>query len=374
MGKKKRKKKDKNIKGRDIHKGQAENQQEILLDEAYISQAENQQEMLVDDVDKEQRRATRLGAIIAIVAIVGALCTFLFKMTINSLNIWSERGIIYWYLQSLFSLALSTSVIIFIDIVWYVISDLKRYNTEASDYKQYDSVSDTRYKYLLNDFKIYIIMLILVVMVSIPLSIIYTEEGERWSSILASCFCAFLGMALLVIWIKDKSREDIKKALFFVGEKIWKWVIVGFLCLAIGVIFVANNKAIINVKYNINGTVEICNTSSENYSGMDIVICNMADEKIYEKSVEKEELLFAKEEKYVNDSVGGKKVAEGILINDEWLHWKYIFDLKEAMSEPGKYYMSIIAHQDGKSALLVNSFLVDEKEYIFAQDHIEKEY
>lgn len=31
----------------------------------------------------------------------------------------------YWYLQALFSFALSTSVIIFIDIVLYVISDLK---------------------------------------------------------------------------------------------------------------------------------------------------------------------------------------------------------------------------------------------------------
>lgn len=80
---------------------------------------------MVDAAEKEQRRTTRLGAIIAIVAVIGTLCAFLFKMTISSLNVWSEQGVMYWYLQALFSFALSTSVIIFIDIVLYVISDLK---------------------------------------------------------------------------------------------------------------------------------------------------------------------------------------------------------------------------------------------------------
>ena len=59
----------------------------------------------------------------------------------------------YWYLQALFSFALSTSVIIFIDIVLYVISDLKRYNTLDQNYKQYDQESDNRYMYLLSDFR-----------------------------------------------------------------------------------------------------------------------------------------------------------------------------------------------------------------------------
>ena len=59
----------------------------------------------------------RQTAIIAIVAVIGTLCAFLFKMTISSLNVWSEQGVMYWYLQALFSFALSTSVIIFIDIL-----------------------------------------------------------------------------------------------------------------------------------------------------------------------------------------------------------------------------------------------------------------
>ena len=153
-------------------------------------QVENQQEILVDSTEKEQRRTTRLGAIVAIVAVIGTLCVFLFKMSMAALNVWSEQGVMYWYLQALFLFALSTSVIIFIDIVLYVISDLKRYNTLDQNYKQYDQESDNRYMYLLSDFRIYTIMIIFVFILSIPLSAIYGEESQKWSGILVSCLCA----------------------------------------------------------------------------------------------------------------------------------------------------------------------------------------
>ena len=147
------------MKKREIQKMQVENQQEVLGADVDKNQVENQQEILVDAAEKEQRRTTRLGAIIAIVAVIGTLCAFLFMMTISSLTVWSEQGVMYWYLQALFSFALSTSVIIFIDIVLYVISDLKRYNTLDQNYKQYDQESDNRYMYLLSDFRIYTIIL-----------------------------------------------------------------------------------------------------------------------------------------------------------------------------------------------------------------------
>ena len=387
MRKKKHKKKNVNIKKRDIHKEQTEKQQEVLRVNVDKEQVENQQEMPVDATDKEQRRTTRLGAIIAIVAIIGTLCAILFKVTISSLNVWSEQGIIYWYLQALFSLALSTSVIIFIDIVLYVISDLKRHNTLDQNYKRYDQVSDRKYMYLLNDFRIYTIMLFLVFILSIPLSVIYGEESQKWSGILLSCLCVLVGIAFVVLLQKGKGKEGIKRSLLKVGEKekikrsllkvgekIAKWMFVTLFCFTLGTIFIVNNKATISVSYNSDGIVEICNTSAESYNGLDIEICNMDGKIICTESVEKEKLLFAREDKYVNSEVDGEKVAEGILINSEWLHWKYMFDLKEVINKSGKYCVSIKAHQDGKSAFLINSFLVENKEYIFAKDSMEKDY
>ena len=93
-----------------------------------------------------------------------------------------------------------------------------------------------------------------------------------------------------------------------------------------------------------------------------------------EQFVLMEIFLFAREDKYVNNEVEGEKVAEGILINSECLHWKYMFDLKEVINESGEYCVSITVHQDGKSAFLINSLSVENKEYIFAKDSMEKDY
>jgi len=347
---------------------------ETLSEKVEVERIEEKQKNAIEDDDKEQRRNTRLGAIIAIVAIVGTACAFLFKMTISTLNVWSEQGLIYWYLKLFFLSALSIAIILFIDIAIYVICDLKRHNISNVNYRQYDKISDDKYKYLLSELKQYIIIFLLIYSLILPLSVIYDEKDQRWSSIVGLIFCLVLEIAFLIIWIKGKNRIDVFKAVISFAAKIAEMVGVGVLCFVFGLIFVTNSKTTINVQYRGDGIVEICNTSSESYGGLDITIHSMKNELLFEKSVGKEEVLFAREDKYVNSEVDGKRVAEGLLINSEWLHWKYIYDLKEIVDEPGKYYISVTAHQDGKSVLLLNSFLVENKEYTFAKDNMKKEY
>lgn len=333
-----------------------------------------QEEILVDVADKEQRKTTRLGAIIAIVAVIGAAYGFLFKITIGFLNVWSENGIIYWYMQILFLLILAMLIIIFFDIVLYVLSDLKRYNTLAQNYKQYDQQSDNKYMRLLNDFRFYTIMLFFVLELSVPLATIYTDNFPKWVMILFTCLDTVGGIVFGVPWIKRKNKEEVKKMILNAGRKIGKLIIIVAYCLSIGSIFVVNNKATISVNYSAGGIVDISNTSAESYTELNIEIHNWDNKIIYTESVEKEKLLFAREDKYVNNEIDGKKVAEGLLINCERIHWRYILDLKEAITEPGKYYVLITAHQDGKRVCLINSFLVENKEYVFAEDEMEKEY
>ena len=336
-------------------------------------QGENRQEILLDAPDKEQRRISRLGTIVAIIAIIGSICVFLCKMTVNSLNIWAEQGIIYWYLQALFSLALSTCVIIFIDLVLCVIIDLKRYNILDSNYKQYDQKSDERYMCLLSDFRGYILMILCVLFLAIPLSGIYCEKVQKWSGIIFSFVCVAVGIILIRQWIIHTSKEEIKKILLEVGEKIAKWVVVAVISFSVSTIFVGNNKATISVFYNTDGIVEICNTSAEEYKGLDIKIYR-TDKIIYQESVMKDKLLIAQEDKYVNSEIDGKRVAKGTIINNECLHWKYIFNLNKIINESGEYYVSIAVHQKGKSVKLSNSLSVENKEYIFAKNSMEKDY
>lgn len=370
MGKKKHKKK--NMKKREIKKMQVEDSQEMLSADVEKCGVEN----LVDDAEKEQRRTARLGAVIPIVAVIGTLCTFLFEMTVSSLNVWPKQGIMYWYLHVLFSFALSTVVIIFLDIVLYVINDLKRYNTLDRYCKQYDQKSDDQYMHLLNDFKIYTIMLICVFILSIPLFASYQKGSQKWVEILVFCLCVFAGVVFVVQWVKYRSKGEIKKILLIVVKTIGKGMLVAIFCYITSAIFVLNNKATISVSYNAEGIVEVCNTSAEGYKGLDIEIWNMDEGTIYTESIKEEKLLFAREDTYINNEVDGKKVSEGILINGECLHWKYLFDLKKVINESGEYYVSITVHQDNKSANLINSLSVDveNKEYIFAKDSMDKDY
>ena len=86
-------------------------------------------------------------------------------------------------------------------------------------------------------------------------------------------------------WVKHKSKEEIKRIFLKVGGKIAEWMFVALLCFAISAIFIVNNKATISVSYNADGIVEICNTSAENYNGLDIEIWNMDGEKIIPSTI-----------------------------------------------------------------------------------------
>lgn len=338
-----------------------------------IQPKEKNKEILVDVEGEEQRRTTRVGSIIAVVAVIGTLCAFLFKMTIKSLNIWSKVGM-YWYLKALFVFSLSTSVIIFIDIVFYVIGDLKRYNLLDINYKQYDQESDKRYMYLIEDFKIYIILLFFLLLLSIPISAIYCGGIQKIFGIILSIFFVIGIFACVWQWLKHSKKYETKKIVSEILKKFLKWIFVAVVCFCMSGIFNIPSKALVNINYNVNGIVEICNTSAESYNGLDIKISTMNGETIFTKSVEKEELLFAKEDKYVNNGVNGKRKEEGILLNCEYLHWKYTFDLNKVINEPGRYIISIIVYQDGKNVHLINSLSAEQGEYIFTQDVMEKEY
>lgn len=136
--------------------------------------------------DKERRRNTRLGAVIAIVALTGALCSFLLGFARNALNIM-QGGMIYWYAKILSSLVMSVVFLIFIYIACYIANDLKRHDVEDGNYNRYDTISDQSYSRLLNTFKIYVISLVFVFVLVVPLLIHQLDwDGEtstKWTAI-----------------------------------------------------------------------------------------------------------------------------------------------------------------------------------------------
>lgn len=351
-----------------------ENHQENLRGNADKGQTKNQQVILEEVEEKEQRRSTRLGAIIAIVAVMGTVCTFLLKMTTSLLNVWSEQGIIFWCLKILLSLALSMALIIFLDIVTYVIYDLKRYNVLDENYKQLDWESDKRYKCLINDFKLYISVLLVVVFLFTILSEIYGRDGQKWRGILMACLVAIAAIVIFLKRLEHKATAGFNDKLLNVGKEIGKLTVALIFCLSIIPIFILKDEATISVRYNSDGSVEICNTSTKNYDGLYIEIFDTNGEMIYREAVGKENILFAQDDVHVKNWVDNENVAEGVLLNSGHLHWKYILDLKIIVRKSGKYKALIKVKQGGKSVLLLNEFSVDNEEYNFAKESMEKDY
>lgn len=327
-----------------------------------------------DELDKEQRRATRLGAIIAIVAIIGTLCTFMVKVTLGLINVWPQKGMLYWYLMALFLCALSTIIIILFDIIRYILCDLKRYDVLDSNCKLYDDVSDKSYSYISKEFKTYAIMISCAFFTLIPLEAVYVEKSQRERCIVVSTICLCIGIMMTVIWLKTSSKEERKKTFMTILNCLGKWFVCSIICYCILVIYIDNKQSIIEIDYGANGNISIYNSSANEYNGLEIQVYDRNSENIYTECVDKDNLLFAREEHYISAEVDGEKVLEGALIASEILHWTYIFDLKEIINESGKFAVNIIVYQDNETIELINYTIVESGEFTFAQRKLKKKY
>ena len=325
--------------------------------------------------DKERRRNTRLGAVIAIVALTGALCSFLLGFARNAFNIM-QGGMIYWYAKILSSLVMSVVFLIFIYIACYRANDLKRHDVEDGNYNRYDTISDQSYSRLLNTFKIYVISLVFVFVLVVPLLIHQLDwDGETSTKWTAIFFCFIGALALIeqiVLWFKNKNKDEIFHSIKNIVVQLVQLVVAAALFFIFGTFSALNNTAVIQVDYNTDGAIVIGHTSSENYHGLDIQIYNFDEEIVYSESVDKNKLLFAHENKYVYEDKGKKK-KEGMFLNSEYIHWRYLFDLKEHVDN-GDYFVYITVYNGDRRAELVNSFILKDGKCFFAKDSMEKNY
>lgn len=92
--------------------------------------------------DNEQCRSS---AMIAIVAVVGALCSLVFGVCKKATNLWTVQGISYYCIQIMIYLACATVVILSVRMVIYIVTDLLRYSLTSSGYQEFDKKSEAFY-------------------------------------------------------------------------------------------------------------------------------------------------------------------------------------------------------------------------------------
>lgn len=338
-----------------------------------VSKEVNNQEN--SNVDKEQRRTTRLGALIALIAIVGTLCTILFKVAKAAMSIWPEKGIMYWYFIVLFLLMFSIAFILFGDMMSYIYSDLKRHNIANEVYEKYDEESDKKYLGIINDFEIYLVILAIVFAGFLFLNSIYSEGMQRISCIIVCIFLALLGIFILILYLRNIKKEVLKRKINKIASSIGKLFGVGLVSCVIILSLITSTTATIGIFCEENGRITITNTSSKSYERMEIKIYDFSCKTIiFQETVDEGNLLYARENEYILREINGKKEVEGIMVDGELLHWKYILELENIILKDGQYYVSICVYQEGESVEFKNMFDAKKGNYVYAKEVLEKDY
>ncbi|WP_099467251.1 hypothetical protein [Konateibacter massiliensis] len=322
---------------------------------------------------KENRRSIRLGTIIAIVAILSTICTILYKMTRNVINIWPESGHLYYiYMWILFLAPLGATVVIFFEIIWFIIGDLKRYNILDEKYEEYDTLSDKRYFRLISDFKFLIEVLVFIILLVIPVSIYLYEAPFKYVYVGAVMVLCIVGIFIFIPQLKKKKIQFGKIIIFF--KRIGTWVLTCFLIFTF--VILQHKVAHLEVNYESDGIITLINKSDENFVSLKVSVGNSdLVNSFVEDNIDKSELLFAKETKHIsakNDE--GNEIGSAQVLSGEILYWKYQYLLNDVKLEPGSYIIVITVQQDNRSIEIMNEFKLSNGIYTFGQNRIEKEY
>lgn len=327
-----------------------------------------------NESDIEQRRTTRMASIIAIFAIVGTLCGFLYKIALNAVDVLPKTGVVYWYIIVLSCFALAAGVITFWEILQYIIKDLKRYNVHDKLYRHYDEISDERYLWLIDCFERRIIWLVILLGVFIPISAFYENKGDRWTSIVATIEIFVFCLIYVALWIKKTTKEEKIKGIKQCFFSITRWCLAAILCFMFLLITIISSEATIQIEYVGSGEVIVKNESSYEYNGMNISIRDNEGLIICEVDPTISDLLWAKENIYVKSGEDEENSAEGLVVSGERLHWNFIYNISQELNENEKYIVSITVLLDQKYIIIQNEFMVKEGQFFFAEEKIVKEY
>jgi len=227
---------------------------------------------------------------------------------------------------------------------------------------------------LINGFKRHTCLLGSLLFIFIPISAIYGSTGDKLTAVIVTIEVLIFSGIYIFIWIKNTTKKERIQRVKQMIVAVVKWILIAGLCFLLVAQIRVNSNSVLQIDYKANGQVIITNESSRNYSGMDIVIQKGDKEVVYTKKIESEELLWAKENEYVKSEVDGEKSEEGIVVNGERLYWRYIVSSADVLKMDGEYIIEITVYQDDNYVVIKNSFVMQNEEYVFSQERIEKEY
>ena len=337
------------------------------------------------DNDEEQRRSTRIAALLVIVAAVWAICNFSWKLLAKTILVVPQTGVLFWWIVGGFSIIVASALIILIYILDFIVTDLQRYNLKNPDYQSCDEKSDIRFQSLVDNTIIHLQMIYIYIASSLVIDAICSDGWERVEFIIIIIIIIILFLVLLYKYRKKMKKDKVWKTLKKYGCKFIILVIVSSLCLVFVINIVYPKTATINVLFESDGQIVLYNSSGEFEYNMQIEV-DGAEGVVYKNNVEISNedipnLLRSREEVYgigVNNKEKDEKKDNGVIMEKEQLCWKYFFDLNnevdKKLDEGRMYYIVITVDRDKKSYEVVNQFYKENDQYVFCTENITKTY
>lgn len=366
MGKSKRKKRKKEYE----KKSKKVKRMEIIECQEKNDVQENVKESLDD---KEQRRTTRVGAIIAIVAAFGTICMVIFRLCLNALNLWAVQGLTYRCLQIVIFATFSVVTILLYRLIVFIVCDLMRYNVSDENCRKYDMESDESYNLFVRDCRIYMVLLAVVLVVTIVILSLNGDEQDRAAGVFLLIAILLFGLGATYFCIKKIG----KKILLHIREvvpKVGIWILVGALSFCMALVLLTNDNGVVELKFETNGKIEICNSSTINLDNIVVTIYDESRNIILDECIASENMLYAIERVDVYEEKDGVKIADVMIISTELQHWTYQFDLNDILESEGEYCIFLQIRVGGNNVKLENNFVKGAKGFSYAVNSITKEY
>lgn len=318
-----------------------------------------------DNSDKEARRTTRGGVLLAVIALVVGILSVIFnfmKKFSQIIVIGNEVPVEYSYL-CMYSILIFIILLIFDGLV-YVIGDIGRYNVKNENYKKGDKTSDGLYDDFIFDVKCGGVVICIEMVLFILIYIIYYP----WSYINVM----YIGLLLLVCATGIYNIVHKRKVIFAKWKSILEFVgklVIIFLLIVPFVI--SDRESKISVSFD-NNKILIENQSSQDNDGMEIKIYIFDNgEKVSEHIVCDTELLLAEERnnRFIEEIGGEISYSSG-----NSFYWIYEYDMSKVRLKPGKYNVIIDVTQGVTKLHFENEFIYNKKQIKYAKAEFVKRY
>lgn len=322
--------------------------------------------------ESEEIRNSRLATLIAIVAILTTIALFLFKCVKNIITLWPEDGYLYIILNwGIFCIPLAAFILIFIDIVRFVMKDLIRYDLKNPDRKKYSVYSDNCYAELISDFKI----MIGVIAIFLALyGFIFAILQGTWEGILIISTYIFVAVVFLVIGIIEIKKHGINKKLIIeVVKKVGIFLGVLFIVFIFSLAGVTGKRDKIYASYDRDGLITLMGYNTDSIGDINFSINVLDGAEEVSGGIDEKDIFIANATKkmmYTNEK--GDTYAKTQDLDGEKMYWKTFLDIKSFELKDGRYTITIMISQNNQMIEFENMFEVYGKQYNFATEKIDE--